>query len=319
MSYRVLIPQDVSEVGKRYLREKGYEIKMGSGTDIETLKDEVRDCHAILARIASYPAEVLKAGRNLKVIGRHGVGVDNIDVEAATELGIYVTNAPESNAGSVAEHTLGLIIAVARHFVSCDAALRAGDFEIRDRVVGNDLEGKVLGLIGVGMIGRLVARKAEAGLGMKVIGYDPFVDPHSVPEVEFVGSIEEVLGAADFVSLHLPRNEKTTGLIDEDKLSQMKPGAYLLNVARGGIVNEGDLFEVLKEKRIAGAALDVFAEEPPSPSNPLFTLDNVTVTPHNAALTRECMDRMALHAAQGIHEVLFGGIPTWPVNNPGIK
>lgn len=319
MSFKVLISQDISEVGKKYLREKGYEIKMGSGTAVETLKNEVRDCHAIVARTACYPAEVLQAGTNLKVIGRHGVGVDNIDVETATELGIYVTNAPESNAGSVAEHTLGLIIAVARHLVQCDASLRSGNFEIRNQRVGNDIEGKVLGLIGVGRIGRLVARKAAAGLGMKIIGYDPFIDPDSVPNVEVVESIEKVLRTADFVSLHLPANEQTIGLIGKERLSQMKPTAYLLNVARGGIVKESDLFEALKAKRIAGAALDVFAEEPPNPSNPLFKLDNVTVTPHNAALTRECMDRMALHAAQGIHEVLSGCTPTWPVNKPKIQ
>jgi D-3-phosphoglycerate dehydrogenase len=292
---------------------------MGSGISVQTLQDEVGDCHGILARTARYPAEVLRAGTHLKVIGRHGVGVDNIDVEAATELGIYVTNAPESNAGSVAEHTIGLIIAAARHFVQCDAALRYGNFEIRNQLFGNDIEGKVLGLIGVGRVGRLVARKAARGLSMKVIGYDPFIDPALVPEVEFTESIENVLKNSDFVSLHLPVNDTTTGLIDKIRLLKMKPSAYLINVARGGIVRENDLVEILSEKRIAGAALDVFAEEPPSPLNPLLKLDNVTVTPHNAALTRECMDRMAVHAAQGIDEVLAGRTPTWPVNKPKVK
>lgn len=319
MAYKILIPQDVSEAGKRYLRDRGYEIKMGSGIFVQTLQDEVGDCHGILARTAHYPAAVLRAGTHLKVIGRHGVGVDNIDIEAATELGIYVTNAPESNAGSVAEHTIGLIIAAARHFVQCDAALRCGNFEIRNQLFGNDIEGKVLGLIGVGRVGRLVARKAARGLSMKVIGYDPFIDPALVPEVEFTESIENVLKNADFVSLHLPVNDKTKGLIDKIRLLKMKPSAYLINVARGGIVRENDLVEILSENRIAGAALDVFAEEPPSPSNPLLKLDNVTVTPHNAALTRECMDRMAVHAAQGIDEVLAGRTPTWPVNKPKVK
>jgi D-3-phosphoglycerate dehydrogenase len=319
MAYKILIPQDVSEAGKRYLRDRGYEIKMGSGISVQTLQDEVGDCHGILARTARYPEEVLRAGPHLKVIGRHGVGIDNIDVEAATEQGIYVTNAPESNAGSVAEHTIGLIIAAARHFVQCDAALRSGNFEIRNQIIGNDIEGKVLGLIGVGRVGRLVARKAAIGLSMKVIGYDPFIDPALVPEVELTKSIENVLKNADFVSLHLPANENTMGLIDKARLLKMKPSAYLINVARGGIVRENDLVEILSEKRIAGAALDVFAEEPPSPSNPLLKLDNVTVTPHNAALTRECMDRMAVHAAQGIDEVLSGRTPTWPVNKPKVK
>lgn len=319
MPYKVLIPQDISEVGKKFLTEKGYEIKMGSGVSVETLREEVQDCHAILARTASFPAEVLKAGKKLKVIGRHGVGVDNIDVETATELGIYVTNGPESNATSVAEHTIGLIIAMARNFVRCDAALKKGNFEIRNQILGTDIGGKILGLIGVGKIGRLVARKATVGLEMKVIGYDPFVDSTLVPDVEFTDSIDGLLKKADFVSLHLPANKKTIGLINKNRLLLMKPSAYLINVARGGIVQEKDLVEILTQRRIAGAALDVFAEEPPDPSNPLFKLDNITVTPHNAALTRECMDRMALHAAQGIDEVLSGKIPTWPVNKPRIR
>jgi D-3-phosphoglycerate dehydrogenase len=316
MAYKVLIPQDIAEAGKKYLREKGYEIKLGSGISVETLQQEVRDCHAILARTAKYPAAVLQAGKQLKVIGRHGVGVDNIDVAAATDLGIYVTNGPESNAVSVAEHTIGLIIAVARNIVLFDAAVRKGNFECRNRKLGTDIAAKVLGLIGVGRIGRLVAGKAIRGLDMRVIGYDPYIDRGLAPEIQFVDSIDEVLQSADFVSLHLPANDKTIGMIDRTKLILMKPSAYLINVARGGIVREADLAEVLSQNKIAGAALDVFAEEPPEPSNPLFTLPNVILTPHNAALTRECMDRMALHAAQGIHEVLSGKAPTWPVNRP---
>jgi D-3-phosphoglycerate dehydrogenase len=319
MSYKVLIPQDISQAGKEYLIGKGYEIKMGSGISIETLKEEVQDCHAILARMASFPREVLEAGKLLKVISRHGVGTDNVDVEAATELGIYVTNAPQSNATSVAEHTIGLIIASARNLVRCDNAMRQGNFEIRNRIPGTDIGGKILGLIGLGRIGKLVARKATLGLDMKVIGYDPYVDSPAAPEVEFVDSIEDLMQQADFVSLHLPSNESTIGLIDKNKLMMMKPAAYLINVARGGIVKEDDLAEILSQGRIAGAALDVFTEEPPDPSNPLLKLDNITVTPHNAALTRECMDRMAVHAAQGIDEVLSGKTPTWPVNSPETK
>jgi len=319
MPYKVLIPQDISPAGKQFLNEKGYKIKMGSGISVETLKEEVQDCHAILARTAPFPREVLEAGKLLKVIGRHGVGTDNIDVGAATELGIYVTNAPQSNATSVAEHTIGLIIATARNLVRCDAAMRKGNFEIRNQIPGTDIGGKVLGLIGLGRIGKLVARKAAAGLEMKVIGYDPYIDSTAAPEVEFIDSIEALLQQADFVSLHLPANQTTVGLIDKSKLLMMKPSAYLINVARGGLVKEDDLAEILSQGRIAGAALDVFTEEPPDPSNPLLKLDNVTVTPHNAALTRECMDRMAVHAARGIDEVLSGKTPTWPVNSPETK
>jgi D-3-phosphoglycerate dehydrogenase len=212
-----------------------------------------------------------------------------------------------------------VIIATARNLVRCDGALRKGNFEIRNQIPGTDIGGKTLGLIGLGRIGKLVARKATLGLDMRVIGYDPYIDSTVAPEVEFIPSIDDLLQQADFVSLHLPANETTIGLIDKNKLLMMKPSAYLINASRGGIVNEADLAEILSQGRIAGAALDVFAEEPPDPSNPLLKLDNITVTPHNAALTRECMDRMAVHAAQGIHEVLSGKPPTWPVNSPEIK
>ena len=317
MSYKVLIPQDVAEIGKRYLTERGYEIKMGSGIGVEKLKKDVSDCHAILARTASYPADVLKAGTNLKVISRHGVGVDNIDVETATKLGIFVTNAPESNADSVAEHTTGLILAVAKNLVRCDRETRNGNFEIRYQLPGVDCKGKVLGLVGLGRVGKLVAGKARLGLGMEIIGYDPYISSDSVPGIEKVECVEEIFRRADFVSLHIPATEKTKGLVCKAHLELMKPAAFLINAARGGIVNEHDLVEVLRENRIAGAALDVFAEEPPQRDNPLFSLNNVVLTPHNAALTTECMDRMALHAAMGIDEVLSGKQPTWPVNNPG--
>jgi len=314
--YKVLIPQPVSKAGEQYLLDRGYEVKMGCGITVEILKEEVRDCHALLVRTASYPEEVLEAGTYLRVVGRHGVGVDNIDVDAATRLGIQVTNAPTSNTNSVAEHTIGLIIAVARNFLRSDQELRNGNFAIRNSLVGTDLEGKVLGLIGVGRIGRLVARKAIAGLDMKAIGFDPYIGAESVSGISMVDSIGELLRESDFVSLHLPANRETMGLIDMKKLEMMKTTAYLINAARGGIVVEDDLAAALTAGKLAGAALDVFAEEPPSPSNPLLELDNALLSPHNASLTRECMDRMALHAAQGIDEVLTGKPPTWPVNDP---
>ncbi len=314
MTYKVLIPEPIADVGNRYLLDKGYEVKPGSGITAEILMKEVKECHAILVRTARIPADVLKAGTNLKVISRHGVGVDNVDIAAATKLGIQVTNAPESNSNSVAEHTIGLIIAIARNFIVHDRELRKGNFGIRNKLIGSDLEGKVLGIIGTGRIGRLVAKKAVNGLNMKAIGFDPYADAAAISGIEMFSSIEEVLKRADFLSLHLPATDETIGLIGAKELKMMKPTAYVINAARGGIVNEGDLTVALAEKKIAGAALDVFAEEPPDPSNPLFKADNVIVTPHNAPVTHECMERMALHAAQGIHEVLSGKPPTWPVN-----
>ncbi len=314
MKYKVLIPEKVADAGSQYLLDQGYEVKLGSGNSADIIKEEVKDCHAILARTADLPAEVLEAGTELKVIARHGVGVDNIDIEAATRLGIQVTNAPESNGISVAEHTIGFIIAIARNFVLHDRELRGANFGIRNQLVGSDLEGKVLGIIGTGRIGRLVAKKAVGGLDMKAIGFDPYADAATISGIEMFDTIEEVLERADFVSLHIPATDETIDLIGGKELALMKPTAFLINAARGGIVNEGDLAAALAEKKIAGAALDVFAAEPPDYSNPLFKADNIIVTPHSAALTWESMDRMALHAAQGIHDVLSGKPPRWPIN-----
>lgn len=314
MAQKVLIPQDVSEEGKQYLRDRGYEIKMGSGITAEAISADVVDCSAILARTAQFPAEVLRAGKLLKAIGRHGVGYDNIDVNAANELGIAVTYAPESNAKSVAEHTVGLLIACAHNFARQDREFRAGNFEVRNQVKGVDLEGKTLSVIGAGRIGAIVARKAIHGLDMKVVAYDPFVKQlPGLPEVEFVSTIEEAFKRADFVTLHLPSLPQTKGIVDAKLLGLLKPTAYFINAARGELVVEDDLIAALKEKKIAGAGLDVFKDEPPAKDNPLFGLDNVILTPHSAALTKECTTRMALHAAMGIDDVLSGRAPKWPV------
>ena len=317
MAYKVLIPQDVMEEGKDFLREKGYEIKMGSGITVEDIKRDVEDCDAILARTAPFPAEVMEAGKKLRVIGRHGVGVDNIDVKRAEELGIYVTNAPESNSNTVAEHAIGLIAALAHNIVRSDKAFRAGDFEIRNRVKGCDLEGKVLGVLGMGKIGRLVAKKAFHGLSMKVVGYDPYLKAEDFPEeITKIDDWDDIFKTADFLTVHIPATPQTSKSIGSHEFELMKESAYIINAARGEVVDEAALIKALQDGVIAGAGLDVFEEEPPAKDHPFFAMENVIVTPHNAALTTECMIRMATHAAQGIHEVLTGQKPTWPVNHP---
>jgi D-3-phosphoglycerate dehydrogenase len=314
-AYKVLIPQDVAEEGKAYLRERGYEIKMGSGITVDAIKQDVVDCDAILARTAPFPAEVLEAGKKLKVVARHGVGVDNIDVAKATELGIQVTNARESNSNTVAELALGFIIALGRNLVLCDKAFRAGDFEIRNRLKGIDLEGKTLGVLGMGKIGRLLAMKAHYGLSMNIIGYDPYLKAEDFPEeVKKVDDWDEIFRTADFLSVHIPSTPETKKSIGKKEFGMMKQSAYFINAARGDVVVEEELVAALQNGDIAGAGLDVFEEEPPKKDHPIFALDNVVLTPHNAALTKECMIRMATHAAQGIDEVLNGRKPTWPVN-----
>jgi D-3-phosphoglycerate dehydrogenase / 2-oxoglutarate reductase len=320
LAYRVLIPQDVAQPGKDYLRDRGYEIKMGSGITAEAIAADVVDCDAILARTAPFPAGVFEAGKRLKVISRHGVGCDNIDIARATELGIWVTFAPESNANTVAEHTIGCILALARNFVQLDRETRAGHWEVRDKLPGNDLEGKVLGIIGLGQIGRRVALKAARGLDMRVIGYDPFLKPEQTAEFASPQeAMDEVFRSADFVTIHIPGGSSNRGVIGRNQFNLMQKTAFFINASRGDVVVEADLVDVLRNRRIAGAAIDVYEKEPPEKDNPLLSMDNVLVTPHNASQTRECMVRMALHAAQGIDEVLSGKRPTWPANDPHIK
>jgi D-3-phosphoglycerate dehydrogenase len=317
MSYKVLIPQDIVEEGKKFLTDKGYTIKMGTGITVDKIAADVADCDAILARTAPFPKEIIEAGTKLKVIGRHGVGVDNIDVKTATERGVWVTYAPESNASSVAEYAVGMIIALARNFLTGDKAVRAGNWEFRNKVKGSDLAGKTLGLVGAGRVGSLVAKKAFFGLDMKVIVYDPYIkELKTVPEAKMVPDLESAFRAADFISLHMPATPETKGMIGKKYFEMMKKGACLVNAARGEVVNEKDLYDALKAGVIAGAGLDVFDPEPPKNDNPLFGLDNVILSPHNAALTLECMTRMALHAAMGIDDVLSGRKPKWPVNEP---
>lgn len=317
MAYSVLLPQDVAQPGKDYLRERGYDIKMGSGVTADAIAADVVDCDAILARTAPFPARVLEAGKKLKVISRHGVGYDNIDVAKATELGIWVTFAPESNANTVAEHAIGCILTLARNFIQLDRETRAGNWGVRDQLFGTDLSGKVLGIVGLGKIGRRVAQKASAGLDMQVVGYDPFFKPEQMAEFATpAASLEEVFRAADFLTLHIPGGGSNKGVVGKKLFALMKKTAFFINASRGDVVDEPALIEALRSGAIAGAAIDVYAKEPPQKDNPLMGMNNVLLTPHNASQTRECMIRMALHAVQGIDEVLSGRRPTWPVNEP---
>ncbi len=317
MGFTVLIPQDIVAEGKKYLTDRGYTIKMGSGITVDAIKADVADCDAILARTAPFPKEVIEAGKKLKVIGRHGVGTDNIDVKYATEKGVWVTFAPESNSSSVAEYAVGMIVALARNFLKGDKATRAGEWEQRNKMKCCDLAGKTLGIVGAGRVGSLVAKKARYGLDMEILAYDPYVkEIKGVPEAKLVTDLEYVFKNADFVSLHMPATPETKGMINGKFFAMMKQGAYLVNAARGEVVNEKDLYDALKSGKLAGAGLDVYDPEPPKNDNPLFGLDNVILSPHNAALTAECMARMALHAAMGIDDVLSGRRPKWPVNDP---
>ena len=314
MSYKVLITEDIDKEGKDYLKKFGYEIKLAEDITEETLIKEVKDCDAILVRMANITEKVMKAGAGLKVISKFGVGVDNIDIEAAAKFGIKVTNSPESNTNTVAEYTIGLIVSLAKKFFLYDRELRKGNFQIRESF-GMDLQGKVLGIVGAGSIGRLVALKASMGFGMKVIEFKRNINElKSLQNIEITDNLDYVLKNSDFVSLHVPLTDATKKMIGRRELELMKSEAFLINTARGEVVDNDALVEAILSKQIAGAAVDVYEGEVPSVDNPIFNLENVIVTPHTAAHTEEAMKRMSLHPAIGIHEVLSGKEPSWPVN-----
>lgn len=319
MSKKVLIPQYVPEELKTYLKEFGYEPVDGRGFSEEDIVADLTETgsEAVVARTAHYTRKVMEAGKDLKIIARYGVGLDAIDLKAAEELGLWVTYTPAANYTTVAEHTVGLMLVCAHNMAAAIAENKAGNFAFRNTVVGCDLMGRTVGILGFGKIGRHVAKICKDGLGMRVVAYDPYVGPASAPEgVEITGDWERVFREADFVNCHMPLTDSTRGIVGSREFSLMKPTAFLINAARGGVVDERALIEALQEGRIAGAGLDVMEKEPPEKDSPLFRMPNVNVTPHMASFTRESYDRMARHTAQCIHEVLSGGTPTWPANHP---
>lgn len=318
MAKKILIPQAVAQEAVERLKKQGYEIKMGSGAEEADLIRDVTDCEAILLRTAPCTRAVLEAGKNLKIVARHGAGYNNVDLKAADELGIWVTNTPDATTGPVAEFTIGAMITAARKFYAMTASLKRNDFFYKYDHKGTGLAGKTLGIIGLGRIGSCVARKAHFGLDMKILAYvrHPRTDlPDYIEQVDF----ETLLRESDFVSLHVPGSKENENLIGEEALDQMKPTAYLINCARGEVVDEDALVKALQEKKLAGAFLDVMKKEPFDLEHPLLSMENVSVTPHIASNTPECMKAIACDAASQIELVLRGEKPEWAVNHPVLK
>ena len=314
MAYQVLITEPVNEKGLDFLRELGYTVIMGTGPDEETLLKECRDCDGALTRNGKFSDRVFENCPKLKVVSMHGVGVDGIDVDAATKRGIQICNAAESNQKSVAEYAVGLILMLAKHSVVYNNGLKSGDMSVR-KLYGIDVSGKTLGIIGMGNIGSQVARMACNGLGMKVIGYSRRISKKQKTDFGYLTpDMDEVVSTADFLTLHLPGNDKTRHTIDARRLSLMKPTAFLLNTGRGEVIDEAALIKTLQEKKIQGAALDVFEGNLPAADNPLLSMDNVIVTPHTAAFTTEALERMSYQAALGIVETLEKRPVTYAVN-----
>ena len=313
---RILVADKLSEAGVAALSEH-HDVDVDTGRSKEELLELIGRYDGVVVRSATtIDADLIAAGSNLKVIARAGVGLDNVDVDAATRHGVIVCNAPQSNIISAAEHTVALICALARNIPQAHSALVDGAWE-RSKWSGTELYGKTLGVLGLGRIGTLVAQRCNA-FGMKLVAYDPFVAPERAARqgVTLLDTVDEVLQAADVVTVHLPRTDDTVGLLDAERLKLMKPTARLVNVARGGIVDEAALAEALEAGVIAGAALDVFASEPTTES-PLFGLPNCIVTPHLGASTEEAQDKAGTQVAEAVNLALAGEFVPTAVNVQG--
>ena len=317
MAYKVLIPQEVAQEGVDFLASRGYEIKNGTGAAEADLIRDVEDCDAMLLRTAPCTRAVLEAGKKLKIVARHGAGYNNVDLAAADELGIYVTNAPDSTTNTVAEFTIGAMIAAARNMFLLTDAVKHDNFFFKNSHKGVDLAGRTLAIIGFGRIGKAVAQKAHYGLDMNIIAYDPHPESKKVPEYVTMVSWDAAFSDADVVTVHMPLTADNVGCIGKKEFDSMKESALFINCARGEVVDEPALVDALEKHSIRGAFTDVFCQEPPAADNPLLHLENASVTPHMASNTEDCMTLMAVQAASQIDKVLTGQKPDWPVNHPG--
>ena len=316
---KVLAMDKTAEEGLRLLREAGIEVDSRSGLSEDELVKVIPEYDALIVRSETkVTSKIIEAGKNLKIIGRAGVGVDNIDLATATKNGVIVVNSPEGNTVAAAEHTWAMLLAMARQIPQAHAKLKAGIWD-KKSFKGVEVLNKTLGIIGLGKIGRRVASYA-LGMGMKVIAHDPFVtsDYAKGLGVELV-DFERVIKESDFITFHVPKTKETLGMVNAQTIAKMKKGVRIVNVARGGIVDEKALYEALKSGHIAAAALDVFEKEPLPADSPLLTLDNIVVTPHLGASTVEAQVNVAIDVAEQIIEVLKGGAARSAVNIPSMK
>jgi D-3-phosphoglycerate dehydrogenase len=313
----VLIADELSPRAVEIFAARGIAADVATGLPATELKERIAGYDGLAVRSATkVTAELIAQADNLKVVGRAGIGVDNIDVAAATGRGIVVMNTPFGNAITAAEHTIAMMFALARQIPAADRSTQAGRWQ-KSRFLGTELSGKTLGIIGCGNIGAIVADRAQ-GLRMKIVAYDPFLSAERAVElgVERV-SLDELFARGDFITLHTPLTEATRGLIDAKAIERMKPGVRVINCARGGLVVEDDLAAALDSGHVAGAAVDVFVEEP-AHENPLFGRDNVVVTPHLGAATAEAQENVAIQIAEQIADFLLTGAVANAVNVPSL-
>jgi D-3-phosphoglycerate dehydrogenase / 2-oxoglutarate reductase len=315
---KVFVADDVSEAGLQPLQSGPFEVEKRTGLSVPELIAALDGCEGLIVRSETkVTAEILDAATSLRVIGRAGVGVDNIDVNAATQRGVVVMNAPDGNTITTAEHTIALLVSLARSIPQASSSLKAGRWE-RKKFIGVELRGKTLGVVGLGRIGRVVVSRARA-MGMAIVAYDPFIAPEQARDLEIeLATLDEVYSRADFLTVHTPLTAETRNLIDADVLAKMKPGARIINCARGGLVNEDALYEAIKSGHIGGAALDVFSQEPPPADLKLLELNEVIVTPHLGASTTEAQEGVALTVAEQMRDFLLSGALRGAVNVPAL-
>ena len=313
---KVLLVESIRPSGMKLLNDAGLEVIVSPSTDTETLIKHVQEgVFAIIVRASKLDGRVIDAGNDLKLVVRHGAGYNNIDVAAATRRNIPVVNVPDANTYGVAEYVTGMIIALSRKFFEGDAALRSGKLcqsgaslvglTSKYKLGGNELPGKCLGIIGLGRIGMKLAEMVHAILDMEIMAYDPF-RKEGPSWVRMVSDINEIYREADFISLNALVTKETENMIGEAQLALMKPTAYLINASRGELVDEAALINALKQGKIAGAAIDVFKEEPPQLTNPLLTAPNLILTPHVAGVADEAIEKIAIGAAQAVADFAQG-------------
>ena len=305
MAYRILLPQPIMESGRKYLEEKGYEIVDGEGYTEDDIIRQIPGCDAMIVRTAKITKKILDAADSLKVIARHGAGFDGVDLKAAEEKNVMVLYAPTANSNSVAETAIFYMLYCSRNFKKVQALYKTNYMTAKMKIEKHELGGKTLGLIGVGNIGGRVAKKAVFGFDMKVIAFDPYAK--ELPDyIQRVESREEVFKNADYVSLHIPATPETEKSVGAKEFDLMKPTAYLINTSRGALVDEPALIEALENHQIAGAGLDVQETEPPKADNPLYTLDNVILTPHMGWKGLETRQRLVSILAGNVKGFLEG-------------
>jgi D-3-phosphoglycerate dehydrogenase len=315
---KILVSDSLSKQGVELLEKAGFTVVVKTKLTKDELFKEIKDADGLIVRSGTkVTAELIEAAERLKVIGRAGSGLDNVDTPVATRRGIVVMNTPGGNTVTTAEHTMSLICAMSRRIPQATASVKAGKWE-KERFMGVELYNKVLGIIGVGQIGGHLTKLAQ-GVGMRVVAYDPYLSEERAQKMGLtILELDELFRCADIISIHTPLTPETRGLVNARAIAMMKPGVMIVNCARGGIVHEGDLVEALKSKRVAAAAFDVFEDEPVKPDHPLLSLDNFICTPHIGASTTEAQENVAVGIAEQIVDYFTKGIARGAVNIPSV-